>query len=309
MKKLTIKINLFIISVIGLFIGFTSNLLASDQDNQSNHDHKNIAIISQDVANNAQIKTDYATSQIISETVPVAGKVILNPDMTSDIKARFPGIVKNVGVQIGQKVKKGQILATIESNDSLRLYSVKSPIDGIILNRNIAIGNLTKDEVIFTIADISKLWAKFHIFAKDIKKIKEGQEVVIRNLENNIQENSKISFTIPIANSATQTISAIAELNNKNLQWQPEIFIQGDIKITEKEVAIAIESQAIQRVGDEIVVFVKTENEKYEAKPVKLGLANDRYIEIIQGLENSDEYVTQGSFLIKSDILKSQANH
>ncbi len=282
-----------------------------DSEEHSEHEEheESIATISEESAQNAGIKTSQIKPQVIFETISLTGKIILDQDRTYDIKARFPGIVKNVKVKWGQKVKKGQVLAVIESNDSLKLYSVKSPRSGIVLKRNTNIGNVAGDESIFTIADLSKVWAEFHVFPRDIHDIKEGQEVVVRTLENGTKNQGKISLILPTADSESQTVIAIVSLANKDSQWKPGISVEGKVKILEKQVPIAVNKKAIQRIEGETVIFVKEDSDKYEARHVKLGKGGGEYIEVIEGLNAGEEYVSHGSFIIKADILKSTAEH
>lgn len=327
MNKTILKIILASVFVTGQFFSLTS--FAKDDHNhqheesenhekeqeQESHDsghdehEENITTISEESAKNAGIKISEADSQKIFETISLTGKIILDQDRTYDIKARFPGIVKDVKVKWGQKVRKGQVLAVIESNDSLKLYSVKAPRDGIVLKRNTNVGNVAGDESIFTVADLSRVWAEFHVFPKDIHDVKEGQEVIVRTLENGTKEQGKISLILPTADSESQTVIAIVSLDNTKAKWKPGMSVEGKVKILEKQVPIAVNKEAIQKIEDETVIFVKEYSDKYEARHIKLGKGDDKYVEVIEGLSKGEEYVSHGSFIIKADILKSTAEH
>ena len=327
MNKAILKIILVSVFVTGQFFSLTSFAKddhnhqheesghhEEDQEHEShNSDHdeheENVATISEESAKNAGIKISKANTQTIFETISLTGKIILDQDRTYDIKARFPGIVKDVKVKWGQKVKKGHVLAVIESNDSLKLYSVKAPRGGIVLKRNTNIGNVAGDESIFTIADLSRVWAEFHVFPKDIHDVKEGQEVIVRTLENSTKEQGKISLILPTADSESQTVIAIVSLDNIKEKWKPGMSVEGKVKILEKQVSIAVNKEAIQKIEDETVIFVKEKSNKYEARHVKLGKGDNEYIEVIEGLSKGEEYVSHGSFIIKADILKSTAEH
>ena len=265
--------------------------------------------ISDKSAKKSGIETQKAGSQIIYSTATLTGKIILNQDNTYDIKARFPGIVRSVNVKWGQKVSQDQVLATIESNDSLKLYSVKSPSKGVVLKRNTNIGNVASDEPLFTIADLSSVWVEFHLFSRDIHIVEEGQKVSVRTLENATKDEGKIAMILPIADSESQTVIAIVALSNNESKWRPGMSVVGKVKILEKNALIAIKKSAIQRMENQTVIFVKEEDNKYEARHVKLGKGDGDYIEVIEGLSKGEEYVSQGSFIIKADILKSTASH
>ncbi len=308
--------NKYFSTLLILFLIFTSaNVFISQSHAKSeNHDghgegEESSTVISDESAKKVGVKVEKATSQTINSTVTLTGKIILNQNKTYDVKARFPGIVRSVDIKWGQKVKKNQVLATIESNDSLNIYSIKSPKQGIVLKRNTNVGNVANNDPLFTIADLSTVWAEFHVFPRDIQKIKEDQKVLVRTLGGEITDKGNITMMLPVADSKSQTIIVIVSLINNDSKWKPGMSIEGNVQILEKKVPIAIKKTAIQRMENETVVFVKEGEAKYEARHVELGKGDGKYIEVLKGLNKGEEYVSQGSFIIKADILKSTASH
>lgn len=245
----------------------------------------------------------------IAQNISVTGQIVLNSNISADVKARFTGAVKSVKVELGEKVTKGQVLATVESNESLQVFNVTAPISGTILKRNTNIGNLTSDEPMFTIADLSKVWAKFHIFPKDTGQIKEGQKATVHTLGNSEKEaTSTIKMLLPTADALSQTYVAIVELDNENGDWRPGMAVEGDVAVSQKNANIIVPISAIQTMEDQEVVFVESNN-SYEMRPVQTGITDNENIEIVSGLNEGESYVSQGSFIIKADILKSGAAH
>ena len=303
------------LSLLSLILFFTSPISQSyaedghDRVESSENNHEeNSTTINIDSAKKSGIKIEKANSQIVYSTIDLTGRIILNQDNTYDIKARFPGIVKSVKVKWGQEVKRGQVLATIESNNSLRLYSLEAPESGVVLKRNTNAGDVTSDQSLFQIANLSTVWAEFHVFPQDINTVREGQNVSVHTLENDTKDEGKISMILPTADSASQTIIALVVLPNSQSKWRPGMSVEGIVQTLKKEVPIAVTKSAIQRMEDETVLFVKEGNE-YEARHVQLGKGDGDYIEVIEGLNEGEEYVSQGSFIIKADILKSSASH
>lgn len=91
----------------------------------------------------------------ISQTISLTGKITFNQDKTAQITARFPGIIKSAVKTVGDTVKKGDELATVESNQSLQIYSIKSPFDGVVIARNASAGALAGEGPIYAVADLS----------------------------------------------------------------------------------------------------------------------------------------------------------
>lgn len=264
--------------------------------------------IDADAANAAGIVISKAGPATINNVLTLTGRVVLNRNTTADVKARFPGIVRSVKVNLGQKVSKGQALASVESNESLSVYTVSSPTDGVVLTRNTNVGNVAGDAPLFTIADLSDVWAEFHVFPRDLGKVQEGQMVRVHMLEDGRQIEVPISMLLPTADPLSQTVIAVVTIPNAKNAWRAGMSVEGDVHISQSKVPLAVAKDAVQRMEDNTVVFVK-EGDGYEMRPVKLGKSDGNMVEVRDGLKAGEQYVSQGSFIIKADIGKSEAGH
>ena len=112
----------------------------------------------------------------------------------------------------------------------------------------------------------------------------------------------------PTTDALSQTVIAIAELSNESGVWRPGMTIEGDIKVGEKQAAIAVPRSALQFIEEQQVIFIK-EGNTYEPRPVKIGMTGTENVEITSGLKSGETYVSAGSFVIKADILKGTAAH
>ncbi len=281
-----------------------------DSDDHSDHDdHEDGKVeITPDAAKLTGVELQKAGPAIVVMTTPLTGRITVNENKTANVRARFPGFVKAVHVNLGDTVKKGQKLATVESNESLNSYTVNAPIDGVVLKRDTNIGDVTNGKELFLIADLSTVWAKYHIFPRDVPFIKKGQKVDIHTLDEKTRQSAEISMLFPTTDALSQTVIAIADLPNENGVWRPGMTIEGDIEIGEKQASIAIPHTAIQFMEEQQVVFVKDGN-SYEPRPIKIGMKGVDTFEITSGLKTGETYVSAGSFVVKADILKGTAAH
>jgi len=238
----------------------------------------------------------------------LTGRITLNQNTTAQVKARFPGIVREVKKGLGETVKIGDVLAMVESNDSLQTYPVKSPISGVILARNTNVGDVAGDQSLFTVANVSDVWAEFHVFPRDIDRIQSGQTVKIISFEGEHTGEAKINVVSPIAEASSQTIVARATLQNPEGLWHSGMTVRGDVTVSEKEVPLAVKASAIQRMEGKTVVFVQ-EGDRYSMRPVKTGMSDANWVEVTDGLKANESYVSENSFLIKADIGKAGAEH
>ena len=276
-------------------------------DDHGEHEEGKVEI-TPDAAKLTGVQFKQAGPDTVAMTTPLTGRIVLNENKTANVRARFPGIVKAVHVNLGDSVEKGQKLATVESNESLNAYIVYAHMDGVILKRETNIGDVTNGKELFVIADLSTVWAKYHIFPRDVPMIKKGQKVDIHTLDEKNRQNAQISMLFPTTDALSQTVIAIAELPNEQGIWRPGMTIEGDIKVGEKQAAIAVPRNALQFMEDQQVVFVKSGN-TYEPRPVSVGMTGTDNAEITSGLKRGETYVSAGSFVIKADILKGTAAH
>jgi len=259
------------------------------------------------VAEALEIGTSIAGPALLKETVAVYGKLIPHPNNSREISARFKGAIKRVHVLFGQKVKKGQSLATVESNESLKSYTIFSPINGVIHQQQAHSGEQTKDRVLFSIVDHSVLMAELAVFPNDRHRIALGATllVTVKGLEQPVLAVIKQIDTVIQAN---QSVLVRAELSNERGQFVAGSFVNAAIEVAEFEVPLTVKRTGLQGFRDFTVVFVKMGDE-YEVRMLELGRVAGEWIEVLGGLKVGAEYVSENSYIIKADIEKSGAVH
>lgn len=259
------------------------------------------------VATALEIETSIAGPVVLQETTNVFGKVTANPETLSHINARFAGVIKSVSVSIGDAVKKGQTLATVESNESLKLYSIKAPISGVITQREANPGEQTGNQILFTITDTSTVWVELSIFPADRERVHVGAAVSLQ-LTNDTPSIEGTISTINVVAENNQSVTARVVFDNKNGLLFPGSYVKAKIKIAEHSVALAVKRSGLQAFRDFTVVYAQV-GEEYEVRMLELGRQDDEWIEVLGGLEAGTQYVSENSYIIKADIEKSGASH
>lgn len=278
------------------------------EEKKAEEGHDDGAEISKESMELAGIKTAVAGNATIHETVRLSGRTMLNQNATAQVKARFPGIVRSIKKNVGEMVAAGDVLATVESNESLQVYSIKSPISGVVLMRSTNVGDVAGEEPIFTITNTSTIWAEFHVFPRDIDQIKIGQKILIQSFEGGHKSEAKVSALLPVAEASSQTVLARVNLPNEEGVWRAGMTIRGDVVTTEHAVPVAVKTSALQNLEGRDVVFVE-ENGRYETRPVTLGAGDEEWTEIRDGLQAGESYVSEKSFQVKAEIGKAAAGH
>lgn len=244
----------------------------------------------------------------IGATLDLVGRVELDPSAKADVGAKFPGRVVSVSGNVGDRVGAGRVLARVESNESMQVYSVTAPISGVIVERRTNVGDVAGSEPLFVIADPSRTTAVFPIFPRDMEKVRAGQAVQLGLLEGNRSHASVIRDFQPSANQMTGALAARAALPNSDGFWRPGMSVRGQVTIDQRSVPIAVRTEALQAFRDFTVVFAKV-GQTYEVRMLELGRKGPVWTEVVSGIKPGQAYVTKGSYVIKADIEKVGASH
>lgn len=256
----------------------------------------------------AGIKIEQAGPATIGESIELIGRVELDPAATIEVGAKYPGPVMAVYRNVGDRVGRGTLLARVESSDSLQTYSVFAPGPGIITERNTNVGDIAGSDPMFVIADPSRTVATFPVFPREMERVRPGQAVQIRGLEGNRTQGSTIRDFLPLAQAATQSLTARAVLPNPGGFWRPGMAVRGEVMVDQRTVPLAVKTAALQQFRDFTVVFAKV-GDTYEVRMLDLGTRGPEWTEVKGGIKPGQPYVSEGSFVIKADIDKSGASH
>ncbi|WP_331350599.1 efflux RND transporter periplasmic adaptor subunit [Cellvibrio sp. UBA7671] len=242
---------------------------------------------------------------VLQERIKLYGTIVADPLRVSHIQARYPGLIRSVKPTIGARVKAGDVLATVESNESLREYPLLAPIDGVVVERHSNAGEFTADRVLFTLLDERVLELHLQAFPTDASKIKTGQAITIN--ANGQQAHTKTEYITP-RHGETPTLEVHAPVDNSNNLWVPNQAVEGWVDIAQTPVPLMVDNRALQSFRDWQVVFIQI-GETYEIRPLELGRTDGQFTEVLSGLNAGDSYVVENSFLLKADLEKSGASH
>lgn len=261
------------------------------------------------VAAAAGVVTARAGPGTISDQLLLYGRIAPDSERMRQVHARFPGPVRSVAVRTGDRVQAGQVMATVESNESLQTYSITAPISGQVTARHVNVGESAGDSPLFEIADFSSVWAEVSVFQRDRARLAVGQQVDVRAAEGDLRATGTIRLIAPAgAGTASATVIARVVLDNSGARWTPGQFIEAQVAVAKQASKLVVPLGALQRFRDWDVVFVN-DGDLYQAQPVQLGRRDGSHVEVLGGLAPGARIVTGNSFLVKADIEKSGASH
>lgn len=331
----------------------------------------------------AQIKAAGVTIQTaaagrVKSLMTLPGEIHFNEDKTTRVVPRFAGVVERVPANIGQQVKKGQVLAVIASAGlsdlrselltaqkrlalattthdrekklweekisaeqdylqaqqamreaqiaaqnaqqklnalgansgsagALNRYEIRAPFDGMLIEKRVALGDAVKEDAnLFTISDLSTVWAEITVPASDLNLVRVGEKVTVKTTAMDIRANGVVSYVSALVGDQSRTAKARVTLANPNMAWRPGLFVNIDVTANEMEVPVAVSTDAVQEINGKPVVFVRTQ-QGFIAQLVSIGRSGSGLIEITDGMKAGTPYAAKGSFVLKAELGKSSA--
>lgn len=376
------------VALCSIALYLTWNTHSHDHDEiEEEHNHEFVKFSPEDIKLHEIALTEAGPGNI-TQTAKAPARIVIGADSIAHVLPKAPGIAVSATKNLGQQVKAGELLATLDSKEmaeaksdylsalkksevatktyqrekslqeknisslqefnaaeadyqsaaidaqlakqklhalglndeevaalpsaapeTLRLYEIRSPIDGQIISRHISIGELVPvDQQVYEVADLSKVWAEISLFSQDRPLIKEGVPLSVKSSGSDLTTDAHVIYLSPIIDPDTRTSTAIAEIENVDSAWLPGSFAQATLITDVIPVALIVPRDAIQNVDGNDSLFV-THEDGFAVKNVQLGKADDDFVEIIAGLTPGEEYASKNTFILKAELQKDEAEH
>ena len=261
------------------------------------------------MAEQSGIRSAAAQAGTIADEHEVQGLLTPVDGRVAQVMARFPGPIRSLRANVGDRVSAGQTLASIDSNLSLTTYSVSAPISGVVLSRQAQVGAVAGEGTpLFEIGDLSELWVDLHIFGNDTQHITAGVPVTITRMTDGVSQTTMLERVLPGTATASQSTVARASVRNDDGLWRPGAAVKARIVVAMQPAAVVVPLSALQTMEGRDVVFVR-DGDTYTARPVTLGARDAGKVEIKDGLRVGEQVVVEQSYVIKADLGKAGAAH
>jgi len=240
----------------------------------------------------------------VARTSVFPAEIKLNRDRTATVSPRYASVVRQVFGEIGDAVRKGDVLASLENRETMAVYTVSAPLDGIIISKDLAVGE-TADagKMLFEVTDLSSVWADISIFPQYQHVLAKGMSVIFVAHDGHTTKGT-VKYISPIISHETRTFTARCVLEGADEDFTPGAFVRARIQIETVNAPVIVPRDAVQMLEGEPVVFVQDEH-GFITVPVELGLTDEIQVEIRQGLEPGDRYVAVGAFALKAQMVTS----
>jgi Cu(I)/Ag(I) efflux system membrane fusion protein len=156
-------------------------------------------------------------------------------------------------------------------------------------------------EVLFNIADLSKVWVEIEVFENEVPYVRVGQQVEIRSSgDHSVALRGTISFVYPFHDPKTHTVKARVEMPNPGMRLKPDMFVNAIIKIPLVK-GIIIPVTSVIDTGKRQVVWVETSSGMFEPRDVQVGERVEEKLQILSGIKPGDKVAVSGGYLIDSE--------
>ncbi len=196
-------------------------------------------------------------------------------------------------------LKDSAIDALSTKADLAAVFSLNSPIDGIVVERNATIGaTVGPDANLFKIIDISRVWIDANVFEKDLERVKYGQEVKLTvPAFPGSTFSGRVILVFSVVDPDTRSVKVRTEVPNPDGRLKPDMFANVEIITDVNRSAISVPQSAVLDDGGKSVVFV-AEGTGYKKRVVTAGIKGNDQVEIIDGLVAGDKVVVKGNYLL-----------
>lgn len=184
---------------------------------------------------------------------------------------------------------------------------LRAPFSGEVVERNATVGEMVDpNTMLFAVADLSTLWVRADFPEQQAGRLQTGLGVEVRvTAYPDTVFRGVVTYVGAMVDPATRTIMARSDIPNPDRWLRPEMFAEVTL-VTPDQPVLAVPRTAVQQIGRRTVVFVVHGPRRFETREVKIGASSKDYLEVKGGVEEGDEVVTQGSYALKSEMLREQ---
>lgn len=217
--------------------------------------------------------------------------------------------------QIQVQAARSRLSALGASTGSQGRYTLIAPLNGVVSQKDIVVGEyITSDKQLFVIDRLDQLWLEFVLPSHDSVAVQPNQEIRFKSLQTQNIFKAKIQTLSAEADTQTGRLQVRANVLTPAQELRPNLMVNVLLEGKPAQSVLRVDKRAIQQVDGKSVVFVaKNENAKVHFNPTNVELgqysSDGQWVEIKSGLTEGQQYVSQGSFLLKSEMEKGEAEH
>ena len=299
----------FILTVAFTLVGCTKKEVEAAAEKAAEKHDENTVMLTKEQLEHVALKTEIAALGDLDQTLKAAGRVSENMNKTAKVASTLEGRIATLRADINDPVKTGDVLALVQTPELIgKPLELKAPIDGVVIERNQAVGELVdKASAVYVISDPTDLWVLAEVKERDLAALKVGQNASFTVLAYPAESfHGKVVRLGNKVEDLSRTVEARIDVNNADGRLKPGMFADVEIVSTVTKDVLVISAGALQSMEEGQIAFVELAEGKYERRVVKLGAEQHGRVQVLEGLKAGEKVVVAGSFILKSEMLKSE---
>lgn len=192
-------------------------------------------------------------------------------------------------------------------NENDELVPIATPASGYVLEKNVTPGvTIQPSTDAFVVGDLTRLWMLASVRADQLARLHVGQSAVV-----SLPDAPGATFSGKVANlgqrfdPTTRQMQIRIEFTNTGGRLRPEMLARAELPVGEKKAVLLVPEDAVQQVNGQDAVFVRLSADHFVLRPIQAGDSAQGMVRVVSGIKPGDQVVTQGSFLVKSQLLRS----
>lgn len=218
--------------------------------------------------------------------------------------------------QIQVKAARSRLSAFGAGSGSGGRYTLTAPIAGTVSNKDIVVGeNVQLADQLFIINQLDQLWLEFILPSTANINVQPNQQIEFKSLQTGNVFTAQVQSLTTEADAQTGRLQVRAKVLANNSELRPNLMVNVELNSSGTTQKVTrVKAQAIQQVEGKDVIFTpKMVKTGFEFEPVTVQLGqrskDGQWVEVIKGINPSQRYVAEGSFLLKSELEKGEAEH
>src|ERR1700680_2003157 len=198
-------------------------------------------------------------------------------------------------------------LPSDKHDENADLIPILAPGSGYILDKQVTPGSTVQPSTdTFLIGELSQVWMLASVRQENLGDLRGGQSatVTLPGVPDERFE-GKITNLGQELDLTTRAMKVRIVLNNPKMKLKPEMLANAEIPVGKDKPTLLVPSDAIQQINSQDVIFVRTAADRFTIRPVRIGETSEGRTPVFEGLKTGEQIVVRGSFILKSQLLKS----
>ena len=182
--------------------------------------------------------------------------------------------------------------------------TIHAPIGGTVIHKQAFEGQYVKEgEKLYTIADLSVVWALADVYEYEMAWVKPGQKVSITTQAySGVPFTGTVSFIDPFLDTKTRSVKVRMDVPNARLRLKPGMFVEARLKIPleDQKPVLSIPYTAVLDTGVRTLAYVDLGQGVFKALSITIGPRAGNWVPVLSGLKEGQQVVVSANYLIDS---------